>query len=73
MKKILFIVVLVFPTLLFSQIFNPVTWEFSKKDLGGGDYELIFKASIEDGWYLYSQFIEDDGPLPTTFTFFESG
>ena len=34
MKKILFIVVLVFPTLLFSQIFNPVTWEFSKKDLG---------------------------------------
>ena len=72
MKKFLFIVVLVFPTLLFSQIFNPVAWEFSKKDLGGGEYELFFKASIEDGWYLYSQFIEDDGPLPTTFTFFES-
>ena len=56
----------------FSQIFNPVEWEFSKEDLGGGEYELVFKASIEDGWYLYSQFVEDDGPLPTTFTFFES-
>ena len=72
MKKFLFAIILVFPTLLFSQIFNPVEWEFSKEDLGGGEYELVFKASIEDGWYLYSQFVEDDGPLPTTFTFFES-
>ena len=72
MKKFLFIVVLAFPTLLFSQIFNPVAWEFSKEDFGGGEYELFFKASIEDGWYLYSQFVEDDGPLPTTFTFSES-
>ena len=72
MKKFLFAIILVFPTLLFSQIFNPVEWEFSEEDLGGGEYELFFKASIKDGWYLYSQFIEDDGPLPTTFTFFES-
>ena len=72
MKKFLFTIILVFPTLLFSQIFNPVEWEFSKEDLGGGEYELVFKASIEDGWYLYSQFVENDGPLPTTFTFFDS-
>ena len=72
MKKFLFVIILAFPTLLFSQIFNPVEWEFSKEDLGRGEYELVFKASIEDGWYLYSQFVEDDGPLPTTFTFFES-
>jgi thiol:disulfide interchange protein DsbD len=72
MKKFLLAIILVFPTLLFSQIFNPVEWEFSQEDIGGGEYELVFKASIEDGWYLYSQFVEDDGPLPTTFTFFES-
>ena len=72
MKKFLLAIILVFPTLLFSQIFNPVEWEFSQEDIGGGKYELVFKASIEDGWYLYSQFVEDDGPLPTTFTFFES-
>ena len=72
MKKFLFVIILAFPTLLFSQIFNPVEWEFSKEDLGLGEYELVFNASIEDGWYLYSQFVEDDGPLPTTFTFFES-
>ena len=72
MKKILLVITLVFPTLLFSQIFNPVEWEFSKEDLGDGDYNLVFKATIEDNWHLYSQFVEDDGPLPTTFTFFES-
>ena len=72
MKKFLFAIILVFPTLLFSQIFNPVEWDFSKEDLGSGEYEFVLKASIEDGWYLYSQFVEDDGPLPTTFTFFES-
>ena len=58
MKKFLFAIILAFPTLLFSQIFNPVEWEFSKEDLGGGEYELVFKASIEDGWYLYSQFVD---------------
>lgn len=72
MKKFLFAIILAFPTLLFSQIFNPVEWEFSKEDLEGGEHELVFKANIEEGWYLYSQFVEDDGPLPTTFTFFES-
>ena len=72
MKKFLFSITLIFPTLLFSQIFSPVQWEFSKEELGNDEYNLFFTANIDDGWYLYSQFIEDDGPLPTTFTFFES-
>ena len=72
MKKFLFSITLIFPTLLFSQIFSPVQWEFSIEELGNDEYNLFFTANIDDGWYLYSQFIEDDGPLPTTFTFFES-
>ena len=72
MKKFLFSITLIFPTLLFSQIFSPVQWEFSKEDLGNDEYNLFFTANIDDGWYLYSQFIEDDGPLPTSFNFFES-
>ena len=72
MKKFLFSITLIFPTLLFSQIFSPVQWEFSKEELGNDEYNLFFTANIDDGWYLYSQFIEDDGPLPTSFNFFES-
>jgi len=72
MKKFLFSITLIFPTLLFSQIFNPVQWEFSKEDLGNSEYDLFFTATIDDGWYLYSQYVEEDGPLPTSFTFFES-
>ena len=72
MKKFLFSITLIFPTLLFSQIFSPVEWEFSKEELGNDEYNLFFTANIDDGWYLYSQFIEDDGPLPTSFNFFES-
>ena len=72
MKKFLFSITLIFPTLLFSQIFNPVKWEFSKEDLGNSEYNLFFTATIDDGWYLYSQYVEEDGPLPTSFTFFES-
>ena len=33
MKKFLFSITLIFPTLLFSQIFSPVQWEFSKEEL----------------------------------------
>ena len=38
-----------FPTLLFSQIFNPVEWKFSKEDLGGGEYELFSKQVLKTG------------------------
>lgn len=72
MKKLLFTFLLFIPGLLFSQILNPVEWQFSKEDLGDDEFNLVFKATIEDGWYVYSQFIGDDGPIPTSFTFFES-
>lgn len=71
MNKILFTLIL-FPSFLAAQIFNPVEWEFSHEDLGNDEYQLNFKANIDEGWYVYSQFISDDGPIPTAFTFFES-
>jgi thiol:disulfide interchange protein DsbD len=56
-----------------AQIFNPVTWEFSQKQVSDNKIELQFKANIEEGWHLYSQLIEDDGPVPTEFTFRTEG
>lgn len=54
----------------FGQIFNPVTWSSSAKHLGGDEFELIFVATIQPGWVVYSQYLEsDEGPVPTTFTY----
>lgn len=52
----------------FSQdgIENPVSWSFDLKDLGEDKYTLIFKADIETGWTVYSQYIDEGGPVPTT-------
>ncbi|MBL4577936.1 MAG: cytochrome C biogenesis protein, partial [Flavobacteriales bacterium] len=44
-----------------AQVLEPVKWTYEVRDLGNGEYELIFKAAIDDGWHLYSQFIEDGG------------
>ncbi len=72
MKKNLLALIFFLPSLLFSQIFNPVEWSFSQEDLGDSEYNLVFEANIEDGWYVYSQYVGDDGPIPTEFTFFDA-
>lgn len=50
-----------------------VTWKFSTekiKDSGNDNaYYLYFDAKIKEGWHLYSQHIDGDGPIPTTITF----
>lgn len=49
---------------------NPVKWSFSVKDAGNCQADLIFTATIDDGWYTYSQFLESgDGPVATLITF----
>ncbi len=57
---------------VWSQIEEPVKWSFDHRDLGGGEFELLFRAHIEPGWYLYAQDIPGGGPIPTEFTFEES-
>lgn len=54
-----------------AQIFEPVKWSFEKKTLNDEEAELIFKATIEDTWHLYSQDIPMSPPA-TTFTFEEN-
>jgi thiol:disulfide interchange protein len=51
---------------------NPVSWQTSVKQLGGDEAELILTATIDKGWHLYSQFIPEGGPIPTSFTFVSS-
>lgn len=70
-RRIFLSMSLIFATafLAFAQIYNPVTWKFENKKITDNEFELIFHANIESGWSMYSQYIEEGGPVPTTFTF----
>ncbi len=55
-----------------AQIFEPVKWGFSQKQTSENTIELTFKATIDEGWYVYSQ-DAGDGPVSTEFTFINNG
>jgi hypothetical protein len=49
---------------------NKVSWTFSYSNTTN---EVVFQATIEEGWHLYSQVLKNDiGPIPTEFTFEEN-
>jgi thiol:disulfide interchange protein len=72
MKKIIFLFVFLYSFIASAQILNPVSWEFESQKTGDGEFELIFTANIDEHWAIYSQFVDDGGPIPTEFTFEES-
>ena len=72
MKKHLFLLFTIISINIFSQIQDPVDWSFSVEDLSNNTYNLIIEADIEKGWRVYSQHVDDDGPIPTSFQFIKT-
>jgi len=69
-KQFLFIsLIFASSVIAFGQLLSPVKWNFEQTPSGKGEIELIFKASIDHGWHLYSTNLPDGGPVKTTFTF----
>ncbi len=57
----------------FSQILEPVKWESEIEKISDTEYNLIFKANIDKGWYIYSQNkIDPDGFAPITYFEFKN-
>lgn len=48
---------------------NPVKWDYSVNKISEDEVELVFKANVAKPFHLYSQFLEDGGPIPTEFTY----
>ena len=55
-----------------AQFIEPVKWSFSSEVLENGAFQLNFHAKIQEGWHLYSHYIEDNGPIPTGFFYDDS-
>jgi thiol:disulfide interchange protein len=61
---------LLYSSSAFSQILEPVKWFSSVNKISDTEYELVFSATIQQNWKLYSQEEPDElGPLPTVFEF----
>ncbi len=57
-----------------GQIYDPVKWTYHAVKIDAQTYDLVFEASIENDWSIYSQIKEsDDGPIPTSFNFENMG
>ena len=50
-----------------GQMVNPVHFSSQLKTLKGGEAEIIFSATIDDGWHVYSTDMGSDGPISATF------
>lgn len=49
---------------------SPVQWTFQVvKTKIKGQYKLVADAKLNAGWSIYSQFISDEGPVPTAFEY----
>jgi len=52
-----------------AEIQKPVTWSFSNKQISDTEFDLVLTATVDNGWHLYSQFMGEGGPVPTSFKF----
>jgi len=69
MKNIIITVMLLFCGSIFAQMYNPVKWTTAVEKISEKEYLLKAEATIQAGWHLYGQYIEEGGPSPTAFTF----
>ncbi len=59
----------VFGHAAYGQINQPIKWQFSARPISNTEAEIAFTANLDDGWHIYSQHLEEGGPLPTSFSF----
>ena len=57
---------------LSAQMPSPVSWSFTAEHVSDDEVNLHFKAEIDGDWNIYSQFIDEGGPVPTSFDFEEA-
>lgn len=70
MKKLFLVLSLIWLSIsVKAQIENPVHWRFSSEKINDREAFIVLEAKIEAGWHVYSQFIKEGGPIPTSFKF----
>ncbi len=66
MKRLVSICLFVFGfTLVSFGQQDKVVWSSEAKKIDDNTYNIVLTADVDSGWYIYSQFIEPGGPIPT--------
>ena len=69
MKKIILFLSIAFVGISAKAQLNPVMWTFTAQKIADKTYEIHMKATIQNGWHLYSQIQPEDAIAnPTDFT-----
>jgi len=55
-----------------AQIVEPVKWTGAVEKISETEYNLIYNATIQEHWHLYSQHLPEGGALPTEFFYDEA-
>lgn len=70
MKSLIIVLVALFGLNINAQILEPVKWNFEAVKLDEkGTYQIDLTATVDEGWYVYSQEMDEGGPIPTSFEF----
>lgn len=70
MKKLLLLMaVLLISAASYAQIESPVKWSYAAKKLNNNEAVVFLRATIQDGWHIYSLNVGDGGPIKTSFKF----
>jgi phosphoribosyl-dephospho-CoA transferase len=65
MRYLSILILSLFLSNLQAQMPVPVKWSQETEQVSDTEYDLIFTATIDEGWNIYSQFVEEGGPIPT--------
>ncbi|HET9570165.1 MAG TPA: cytochrome c biogenesis protein CcdA [Bacteroidales bacterium] len=68
MKRGLYLFFLLFLSLaVHAQILDPIHWDVRLKPIDNTNYQIVFLATIDDGWHLYNMDLPEGGPVSTSF------
>ena len=70
MKHFTILVVCLLATFgLSAQMLDPAKRTFTVKETSANEAELVITVKLDNGWHMYSQTTDENGPLPTVFEF----
>lgn len=52
-----------------AQVEAHVNWSYAAKKTSATEAVVLIKATIDEGWHIYSQTVKEGGPVKTSFTF----
>ncbi len=69
MNRLMFsLLAVIFSLTVGAQMMEPVHFSTQLKTLEKGEGEIIFSATVDDGWHVYSTDMGNDGPTSASFT-----